>query len=94
MGRSNEITRAKEEAEHWKLACLVLRNHNNELMLECSEVKKRLEEGFKEGTEISQKNDDSNVLVYKRKRDTDVLEDETRDKCQQWVKLNWEIDDL
>ncbi|KAI3921617.1 hypothetical protein MKW92_023074 [Papaver armeniacum] len=90
MGRSNEITRAKEEAEHWKLACLVLRNHNNELMMECSEVKKRLEEGFKEGTEISQKN----VIVYKRKRDTDVLEDEQRDKCQQCVKLNWEIDDL
>ncbi|KAI3938671.1 hypothetical protein MKW92_000362 [Papaver armeniacum] len=90
MGRSNEITRAKEEAEHWKLACLVVRNHNNELMLECSEVKKRLEEGFKEGTEISQKN----VIVYKRKRDTDVLEDEQRDKCQQCVKLNWEIDDL
>ncbi|KAI3901796.1 hypothetical protein MKW98_013911 [Papaver atlanticum] len=63
-------------------------------MMECSEVKKRLEEGFKEGTEISQKHDDSDVIVYKRKRYIDVLEDEPRDKCQQCVKLNWEIDDL
>ncbi|KAI3926539.1 hypothetical protein MKX01_011435 [Papaver californicum] len=99
MGRpskdlESEITREKKETEHWKLSCLVLRYHNNELLMECSEVRKRYEEGFKEGREISQKHDDSNVIVYKRKRYTAILENEQRDKCQQCFKLNWEVDDL
>ncbi|KAI3977962.1 hypothetical protein MKX01_032339 [Papaver californicum] len=99
MGRTSkdlksEITRAKEETEHWRLACLVLRHHNNELMMECGEVKKRFEEGFKERREISEKHDDSNVIVYKRKKHTNIMGNDQRRKCQQCVKLNWEIDDL
>ncbi|KAI3921618.1 hypothetical protein MKW92_023075, partial [Papaver armeniacum] len=63
--------------------------------MESSQVKRRFqEEGFKEGVEISQKHDDPNVTVYKRKRHN-VLEDEQRDnRCQECVKLNWEIEDL
>ncbi|KAI3837603.1 hypothetical protein MKW92_025633 [Papaver armeniacum] len=85
------------ENHHWRLACLVLKHHNNELMMECSRLKKKYEEGFKGGIEISRKHDDPSVIVYKRKKCcTDVLEnDQKRDnKCQECVKLNWEIEDL
>ncbi|KAI3837604.1 hypothetical protein MKW92_025634, partial [Papaver armeniacum] len=34
------------------------------------------------------------VIVYKRKRYTNILGKEQRDKCQKYVELNWEIDDL
>ncbi|KAI3952262.1 hypothetical protein MKW98_005957, partial [Papaver atlanticum] len=69
MDGTSEISREKLETEHWRLACLVLEHHNNELMMESSQVKKRFEEeGFKEGVEILQKHDDPNVTVYKRKK--------------------------
>ncbi|KAI3901935.1 hypothetical protein MKW92_038116, partial [Papaver armeniacum] len=63
------------ETEHWRLASLVLKHHNNDLMTESSQVKRRFqEEGFKEGVEISQKHDDPNVTVYKRKKCADTME--------------------
>ncbi|KAI3901936.1 hypothetical protein MKW92_038117 [Papaver armeniacum] len=64
--------------------------------MECSQLKRKYEKGFKEGVEISRKHDDPSVIIYKRKKCTDVLEnDQKRDnKCQECVKLNWEIDDL
>ncbi|KAI3938669.1 hypothetical protein MKW92_000360 [Papaver armeniacum] len=64
--------------------------------MECSQLKKKYEKGFKEGVEISRKHDDPSVIIYKRKKCcTDVLEDEQRDnRCQECVKLNWEIEDL
>ncbi|KAI3853412.1 hypothetical protein MKX03_017728, partial [Papaver bracteatum] len=74
MGTS-EISREKLETEHRRFACLVLKHQNNELIMESSQVKKRFEEGgFKEGVEISQKHDDPNVTVYKRKKCADTME--------------------
>lgn len=83
------------ENHHWRLACLVLKHQNNELTMECSQLKKKYEEGFKEGIEISRKHDDPSVIIYKRKKCcTDVLEDDQRGKCQKCTELNREIDDL
>ncbi|KAI3853409.1 hypothetical protein MKX03_017725, partial [Papaver bracteatum] len=76
MGGASETTREKLEIEHWRLACLVLKHHNNELMMESK------------GIEISRKHDDPSVIIYKRKKPTDVLENEQkRDKCQECVKF-------
>ncbi|RZC87552.1 hypothetical protein C5167_036094 [Papaver somniferum] len=62
--------------------------------MECSQLKEKYEEGFKGGIEISRKDDDPSVIIYKRKKCTDVLEDYQRGKCQKCAELNREIDDL
>ncbi|KAI3837605.1 hypothetical protein MKW92_025635, partial [Papaver armeniacum] len=92
--RKNCADTMEMENDHWRLACLVLKHHNNELMMECSQLKKKYEKGFKEGIEISRKDDDPSVIIYKREKCTDVLEDDQRGKCQKCAELKREIEDL
>ncbi|RZC87549.1 hypothetical protein C5167_036086 [Papaver somniferum] len=97
----SELTRAEEESEHWKVTCLVLRHHYSDLKNKYIEYKEKqvkkkgFDEGFEKKTEISEKDGDSNVIVYKRRRQNkDIREDdEQREKCE-CVQLNWEIDVL